>query len=235
MTTQFLINNVRAGTSQFFAGQSYDSAADATQIARVQDAGGVLLDSTAGLVAAAEVANKLRKAGAPPDESQAAMIAGAVASSLAGALALGTTGEMAAAGVAAANAAGSSAKAAPIDHAHAHGNQLGGSLHATAVAGVSDGFISQNNQTKLDSIQSGRATLASGQRTVSGVTITASSRIQITMGDPGVGAITGFAAFSVPDGSRVVGALGSFLVQAIDDAKAVIATADCTFDYLIVN
>jgi len=45
--------------------------------------------------------------------------------------------------------AGTSNKVARADHVHAHGDQLGGSLHATAVAGVSAGFISAADQSKL--------------------------------------------------------------------------------------
>jgi hypothetical protein len=83
-------------------------------------------------------------------------------------------------------------------------------------------------------VQAGTDTLASGTKLVA-ATITASSRIIITMKDPGAGAITGFADFDVPVASRVVGAPGSFTVNAIDDAKATIATAACTFDWLVIN
>jgi hypothetical protein len=41
---------------------------------------------------------------------------------------------------------------ANADHVHAHGDLAGGSLHSTAVAGVSDGFISAANQAKLDGL-----------------------------------------------------------------------------------
>ncbi len=83
-------------------------------------------------------------------------------------------------------------------------------------------------------IQSGTSTLITGAKVVTGVVLTATSRIVVTMKDPGAGAITGMADFDVPNASRNVGA-GSFLVNAIDDAKAVIATAVCTFDYLIIG
>ena len=83
-------------------------------------------------------------------------------------------------------------------------------------------------------IQSGTSTLATGTKSVS-ATITSTSRIIITMKDPGAGAITGFAAFDVPVGTRVVGAPGTFVVNAIDDSKATIATAVCTFDWLVIN
>jgi hypothetical protein len=46
-------------------------------------------------------------------------------------------------------AAGTSGRCSNDDHAHAHGNQLGGTLHADAVAGVSSGFFSAANATML--------------------------------------------------------------------------------------
>ncbi|MCC6559639.1 MAG: hypothetical protein IT372_42525 [Polyangiaceae bacterium] len=82
--------------------------------------------------------------------------------------------------------------------------------------------------------QTGTATLAAGTVTVSGVELTASSRIQLTMKDPGAGAITSFAALHAPDADRNVGA-GTFVVNAIDDAKATIATAVCTFDWEVIG
>mgnify|MGYP001236400944 CR=1 FL=1 len=96
------------------------------------------------------------------------------------------------------------------------------------------GTMSAADKTKLNSMQAGTGTLTSGTVTISGVTLTASSRIIITMKDPGAGAITGMAGFDAPDAGRNVGA-GRFTVNAIDDAKATIATAACTFDYLITN
>lgn len=52
-------------------------------------------------------------------------------------------------------AAGATGKAADAGHIHAHGNQLGGALHADVVAGTSSGFISAASQTKLDGIATG--------------------------------------------------------------------------------
>lgn len=83
-------------------------------------------------------------------------------------------------------------------------------------------------------IQSGTSTLIAGTKTITGVTLTASSRISVTMKDAGSGAITGFATFRVPAASRNT-ATGQFVVDAIDDSKAVIATAVCTFDYVILG
>lgn len=57
--------------------------------------------------------------------------------------------------IGAANSAGSSASLAHADHVHDHGALLGGDRHALAVAGVSHGFISATNQTKLEGIAAG--------------------------------------------------------------------------------
>jgi hypothetical protein len=113
-----------------------------------------------------------------------------------------------------------------------HGNRGGGAVHADATTSVA-GFMSSTDKTKLDSVQAGTGTLSSGTVTISTATITASSRIQVTMTDPGAGAITGFAALKVT--SKTPGAPGSFDVTAIDDAKATIATAACVFDWLVVE
>ncbi len=61
--------------------------------------------------------------------------------------------------------------AARDDHAHFHGNQAGGTLHATAVAGVSAGFISAVDQAKLDAIPTptgGTVNLAASDYDVTG-------------------------------------------------------------------
>ena len=49
-------------------------------------------------------------------------------------------------------AAGTSLLASNQDHVHAHGNQLGGTLHADVVAGVSSGFMSAAQATTLAAI-----------------------------------------------------------------------------------
>jgi hypothetical protein len=86
----------------------------------------------------------------------------------------------------------------------------------------------------LSKIQRGTSTLAAGTVTVSGVTLTANSRIIVTMKDPGAGAITGFADLDVPVATRNTGA-GTFVVNAIDATKATINTAVCTFDWLVID
>src|SRR6185369_16972942 len=83
-------------------------------------------------------------------------------------------------------------------------------------------------------IQSGTGTLVAGTLTVTGVKLSATSRIILTMKDPGAGAITAFADLDAPVANRNT-ATGQFVVNAIDASKAVIATAVCTFDYLIVG
>jgi len=49
-------------------------------------------------------------------------------------------------------AAGTSIVPSPDDHVHAHGNQLGGTLHADAIAGVSSGFMSAAMATGLAAV-----------------------------------------------------------------------------------
>lgn len=89
------------------------------------------------------------------------------------------------------------------------------------------------NQSDAPVIQTGTSTLVTGTKSIS-ATLTATSRIFVTMKDPGAGAITGMAGLDVPAGTRNVGA-GTFVVNAIDDAKAVIATAVCTFDWVVIG
>lgn len=52
-------------------------------------------------------------------------------------------------------AGGSAATASRGDHAHAHGNRGGGSLHSAVIAGGSNGFMSGSDKTKLDGIAGG--------------------------------------------------------------------------------
>jgi hypothetical protein len=47
-------------------------------------------------------------------------------------------------------AAGSSTQSSRADHVHAHGNQLGGALHANAIGAGAAGFMSGADKTKLD-------------------------------------------------------------------------------------
>lgn len=51
--------------------------------------------------------------------------------------------------------AGDSNKVARANHVHAHGDQLGGTLHADVVAGGADGFMTGSDKTKLDGIATG--------------------------------------------------------------------------------
>lgn len=83
-------------------------------------------------------------------------------------------------------------------------------------------------------VQKGTTTLIAGTKTITGVVLTADSAILLTMRDPGAGAITNFAALDAPAASRNAGT-GQFVINAIDNAKAVIGTAVCTVDYLIVG
>lgn len=137
----------------------------------------------------------------------------------------------AAATIGTANAEGAASSLARSDHVHDHGSQSTATHHAVATT-IANGFMSSTDKVKLDSIQGGTGTLINGTVTVA-ANITASSRVNVTMTDPGAGAITGFAALQVSN--KVVGAPGSFDVTAIDDAKATIATAVCVFDWVVVG
>lgn len=83
-------------------------------------------------------------------------------------------------------------------------------------------------------IQRGTATLAAGTVTITGVILTTTSSIELTMRDPGAGALTTFIALDAPVASRNA-TTGQFVVNAIDNAKATLATAVCTFDWVIVG
>lgn len=113
-----------------------------------------------------------------------------------------------------------------------HGTRGGGTQHAVATT-LANGFMSSTDKAKLDSIQGGTATLVAGTVTVP-ANITASSRIPMpSITDPGAGAITGFAGFTITN--KVVGAPGSFDITAIDDAKATIITAIPVVDWVVIG
>lgn len=85
-------------------------------------------------------------------------------------------------------------------------------------------------------LQSGTTTLNAGSSPAIPATISATSRILVTMKNPGGGAITGLGAFDT--GSARVNGLngtGSFVIRAIDDAKAVIGTAVCDVDWFVID
>lgn len=80
-----------------------------------------------------------------------------------------------------AQAAGTSNKTAAADHVHAHGNQLGGTLHADAVAGVSAGFLSASGATKLAAVPLCDATFPS-PTLGAGADLTASGVLKMAAG-----------------------------------------------------
>ncbi|WP_437759492.1 hypothetical protein [Sorangium sp. So ce1389] len=87
----------------------------------------------------------------------------------------------------------------------------------------------------VPSIQAGTATLVAGTVTINTAALTATSRIFVTMKDPGAGALTAFADLDVPAANRTLGTPGSFVVNAINTSAAVIATAVSTFDWLVIG
>lgn len=79
-------------------------------------------------------------------------------------------------------------------------------------------------------IQGGTTTLVAGTKTVSGVTLTANSRILVTRKTPG-GTI-GKAGLDAPSASRDTSA-GTFVINAIDDDKSTSVLDTSTVDWLI--
>jgi hypothetical protein len=85
--------------------------------------------------------------------------------------------------------------------------------------------------------QTGTGTLVLGTLAVA-ANITATSRIFITMKDPGSGVLTTAIGFDVPVANRVVGlatGIGAFTVNMIDNAKATLTSAVSTFDWLVIG
>jgi len=86
--------------------------------------------------------------------------------------------------VGAANAPGSStALVARVDHVHAHGNQLGGALHADVIASAASGFMTGADKAKLNGVANG----------ATADTPFASTPAAVGSGTPGQGASALFA------------------------------------------
>ena len=84
-----------------------------------------------------------------------------------------------------------------------------------------------------DAVQRGTGTLVAGVSAAIAVTITASSRIEVTPKNQG--ASTAIGRLAAPSADRVVGAPGSFKVRAFK-ADATAETNDVsTFDYAIYD
>lgn len=110
--------------------------------------------------------------------------------------------------VAAASGAGSNTSAARSDHTHGHGNQAGGTLHATATNATA-GFMSAADKTKLDALPPG------GNSHLQSIQLCASRTQQLlpnsTFGADGQ--VEMFALNAVPDVCTVAGTLHDFWVE----------------------
>lgn len=73
------------------------------------------------------------------------------------------------------NSAGTASSVSRSDHVHNHGNQTDGNHHATAIAGVSNGFLSSTDKSKLDGIEAGATNTALASATPSAVDATTGS------------------------------------------------------------
>jgi hypothetical protein len=85
-------------------------------------------------------------------------------------------------------------------------------------------------------IQTGTLTLVAGTKTINtGVTITSASKIFLQPNTPSGG--TQGVKYKVPDAGLTVGApgTGAFIVTAVDNAGATVATDVSTVNYLIVG
>jgi hypothetical protein len=83
-------------------------------------------------------------------------------------------------------------------------------------------------------IQRGTGVLVNGASAPIPATITATSRIIATKLDALGGAGSG-TDLSVPSATRVVGAPGSFIVQAVNADNTANAVDDSTFDWVVIN
>ena len=110
--------------------------------------------------------------------------------------------------IAAASGAGTDTGAARSDHTHGHGNQAGGTLHATATP-VTAGFMSAADKAKLDGLAPGGNThlqsiqlcAARNQQLLPNSTFGADGQVEL------------FALNAVPDVCTVAGSLHDFWVE----------------------
>jgi hypothetical protein len=84
-------------------------------------------------------------------------------------------------------------------------------------------------------IQAGTATLIGGQLTVATATITANSRIVVSFNTAASGGGANTAKLQVSSASRVVGAPGSFDIQALTIADVLNNTDTSSVDWVVIN
>lgn len=101
-------------------------------------------------------------------------------------------------------AAGSSPDASRGDHRHAHGAQLGGSLHAVAVAGGDAGFLSGADKTKIDGLPAPGALVLSFNGRVGAVAPVATDYPPIFIGAVPIAAVGAPGGVAPLDGGGLV-------------------------------
>lgn len=84
------------------------------------------------------------------------------------------------------------------------------------------------------SLQAGTGVLVNGASAAIAATITATSRILAVKANALGGAGSG-TDLSIPTASRIVGAPGSFVVQAVNADNTNNAVDDSTFDWFVIN
>jgi len=103
-----------------------------------------------------------------------------------------------------------------------------------ATYGVAVASTFWSNRDMVAQPQFGTTTLVAGTKSVQAGRLTSTSSILVTMRDPGAGALTTFIGFSTPVASRNT-TTGTFVINAIDNAKATLATAVCTVDWFVIG
>ena len=104
----------------------------------------------------------------------------------------------------------------------------------TGVCGTNLSFVVTSGTAGLPpTFQSGLVTLVAGTKTVTTFNLTSSSRIVATQNTPGGG--TQGVKYSIPAGSRSTGSPGSFVINAVDNAGALVNTDTSTLDVIIIN
>ena len=102
-----------------------------------------------------------------------------------------------------------------------HGTRGGGTQHAVATTGAA-GFMSATDKTKLDSIQTGTATLLNGTVAVATANITASSVVKLTHT-----AANASTALGIPFAESLTpGTPGSFTINSRKPADATLEAND---------
>lgn len=252
MATYYLINTVQLGVSKLLPGTFIDDAS--YDVPGLQAAGAELVASSNQTVAAAALeATQQHTARGINEDAMAAIMRSALdtyqSSTLAGEVPATRTltagAGMTGGGDLTANRTmdvAANADASIVVNANdiqvgvlatdaQHGVRGGGTQHAAATGSV-NGFMSAADKTKLDTVQSGTSTLTNGVSPTVAATITANSRIMLTLKTPS-GTVLGILC--APAADRTIGAPGSFIARSFTVGDLANANDQSTFDWLVIG